>query len=223
MRPSAFQGIPLARNGPGDRGAVATGRAMAEGCRCRTDRHFVPMNKYALPAYSSWRRPRRRPISPLLTACATACAFPGRDVIDCTSAPAPRASARKSAGRIMIGTYVLSAGYYDAYYLQAQKVRTLIKREFEKCFDEGIDAILTPATPSAAFAIGEKGRRRPDRNVSQRHIHGDREHGRTGRAFRLPIGYDAQGLPSGCIDRTAVRGSHPVRTRRGYRAGGGQL
>ena len=56
----------------------------------------------------------------------------------------------------MIGTYVLSAGYYDAYYLQAQKVRTLIKRDFEECFAKGVDAILTPATPSDAFGIGEK-------------------------------------------------------------------
>src|SRR5205823_14067443 len=57
----------------------------------------------------------------------------------------------------MIGTYVLSAGYYDAYYLRAQKVRTLIKKDFEDCFARGIDAILTPATPSAAFGVGEKG------------------------------------------------------------------
>ena len=56
----------------------------------------------------------------------------------------------------MIGTYVLSAGYYDAYYLRAQKVRKLIKRDFEKAFAEGVDAMLTPATPSAAFGIGEK-------------------------------------------------------------------
>jgi aspartyl-tRNA(Asn)/glutamyl-tRNA(Gln) amidotransferase subunit A len=57
----------------------------------------------------------------------------------------------------MIGTYVLSAGYYDAYYLRAQKVRTLIKRDFEDAFAAGIDAILTPATPSSAFALGEIG------------------------------------------------------------------
>jgi aspartyl-tRNA(Asn)/glutamyl-tRNA(Gln) amidotransferase subunit A len=56
----------------------------------------------------------------------------------------------------MIGTYVLSAGYYDAYYLRAQKVRTLIKRDFEDVFAAGVDAILTPATPSAAFGVGEK-------------------------------------------------------------------
>jgi aspartyl-tRNA(Asn)/glutamyl-tRNA(Gln) amidotransferase subunit A len=58
--------------------------------------------------------------------------------------------------RIMIGTYVLSAGYYDAYYLKAQKVRTLIRRDFEDCFSRGVDAILAPATPSAAFGIGEQ-------------------------------------------------------------------
>ncbi len=58
--------------------------------------------------------------------------------------------------RVMIGTYVLSAGYYDAYYLRAQKVRTLIKRDFENVFSQGVDAILTPATPSPAFEIGDK-------------------------------------------------------------------
>jgi len=57
--------------------------------------------------------------------------------------------------RVMIGSYVLSAGYYDAYYLRAQKVRTLIKRDFEQVFADGVDAILTPATPSAAFGLGE--------------------------------------------------------------------
>ena len=57
--------------------------------------------------------------------------------------------------RIMIGTYALSAGYYDAYYLKAQQVRRLIKDDFDKAF-EGVDAILTPATPTAAFPLGVK-------------------------------------------------------------------
>ncbi len=57
--------------------------------------------------------------------------------------------------RVMIGTYVLSAGFYDAYYNRARKVRTLIKRDFEEVFASGIDSILTPATPSAAFGLGE--------------------------------------------------------------------
>ena len=59
--------------------------------------------------------------------------------------------------RIMVGTYVLSAGFYDAYYNRARKVRSLIKRDFENAFAAGIDAILAPATPSPAFALGEMG------------------------------------------------------------------
>ena len=57
--------------------------------------------------------------------------------------------------RVMIGTYVLSAGFYDAYYNRARKVRALIKRDFEQVFAAGVDAILTPATPSSAFGLGE--------------------------------------------------------------------
>ena len=57
--------------------------------------------------------------------------------------------------RVMVGTYVLSAGFYDAYFNRARKVRTLIKQDFEKVFNDGVDAILTPATPSAAFGLGE--------------------------------------------------------------------
>jgi aspartyl-tRNA(Asn)/glutamyl-tRNA(Gln) amidotransferase subunit A len=57
--------------------------------------------------------------------------------------------------RIMLGTYALSSGYYDAYYLKAQKVRTLIARDFEQAFQQ-VDAIVTPTAPTAAFKIGEK-------------------------------------------------------------------
>ena len=57
--------------------------------------------------------------------------------------------------RILIGTYVLSAGYYDAYYIKAQKVRSLIAGDFKAAFEK-VDALLTPTAPSAAFALGEK-------------------------------------------------------------------
>ncbi|WP_386683330.1 Asp-tRNA(Asn)/Glu-tRNA(Gln) amidotransferase subunit GatA [Loktanella sp. R86503] len=57
--------------------------------------------------------------------------------------------------RVMVGTYVLSAGFYDAYYNRARKVRALIKQDFDNVFAAGVDAILTPATPSAAFGLGE--------------------------------------------------------------------
>jgi aspartyl-tRNA(Asn)/glutamyl-tRNA(Gln) amidotransferase subunit A len=82
---------------------------------------------------------------------------PGRDVIDMYEKTRAAGFGREVKRRVMIGTYVLSAGYYDAYYLRAQKIRTLIKRDFEEVYAKGVDAILTPATPSAAFAIGEKG------------------------------------------------------------------
>jgi len=57
--------------------------------------------------------------------------------------------------RIMLGTYALSAGYYDAYYLKAQKVRTLIRQEFDQAFEK-YDALITPTSPTVPFKIGEK-------------------------------------------------------------------
>jgi aspartyl-tRNA(Asn)/glutamyl-tRNA(Gln) amidotransferase subunit A len=81
----------------------------------------------------------------------------GRDIREMYEATRAEGFGAEVRRRVMIGTYVLSAGYYDAYYLRAQKVRTLIKRDFEEAFSSGIDAMLTPATPSAAFGLGEKG------------------------------------------------------------------
>ncbi len=86
---------------------------------------------------------------------------PGSDITDLYEKTRARGFGAEVQRRLMIGTYVLSAGYYDAYYVRAQKIRTLIKRDFERAFDDGIDAILTPATPSAAFGIGEKGSDNP--------------------------------------------------------------
>ena len=85
----------------------------------------------------------------------------GRDIVDMYERTRAEGFGLEVRRRIMIGTYVLSAGYYDAYYLRAQKVRTLIKRDFEECFGQGVDAILAPATPSPAFELGEKGRADP--------------------------------------------------------------
>jgi aspartyl-tRNA(Asn)/glutamyl-tRNA(Gln) amidotransferase subunit A len=58
--------------------------------------------------------------------------------------------------RIMIGTYALSHGYYEAFYQKAQQVRTLVKRDFDVCWEQGFDALVTPTAPSVAFGIGEK-------------------------------------------------------------------
>ena len=86
---------------------------------------------------------------------------PGADVIELYERTRARGFGAEVRRRLMIGTYVLSAGYYDAYYVRAQKIRTLIKRDFEGVFADGVDAILTPATPSAAFGIGEKSSENP--------------------------------------------------------------
>jgi aspartyl-tRNA(Asn)/glutamyl-tRNA(Gln) amidotransferase subunit A len=81
----------------------------------------------------------------------------GRDVTDMYEKTRAKGFGAEVRRRVMIGTYVLSAGYYDAYYVRAQKIRTLIKRDFDLAFAAGVDAVLTPATPSPAFAMGEKG------------------------------------------------------------------
>jgi len=65
-------------------------------------------------------------------------------------------SARKWRRRILVGTYVLSAGYYDAYYKKAQQVRALMADDFRRVFDSGVDLLLTPTTPTPAFKAGEK-------------------------------------------------------------------
>ncbi len=80
----------------------------------------------------------------------------GDDVIDMYEKTRAAGFGREVKRRVLIGTYVLSAGYYDAYYVKAQKVRTLIRRDFEAAFAAGVDAVLAPATPSSAFGIGEK-------------------------------------------------------------------
>jgi aspartyl-tRNA(Asn)/glutamyl-tRNA(Gln) amidotransferase subunit A len=98
--------------------------------------------------------------------------------------------------RIMIGAYVLSAGFYDAYYRKAQRVRTLIKKDFEDVYATGVDAILTPATPSAAFGLGEMTNEDPikmylnDVFTVTVNLAGL-------PAVAVPTGLDSQGLPLG--------------------------
>jgi aspartyl-tRNA(Asn)/glutamyl-tRNA(Gln) amidotransferase subunit A len=77
------------------------------------------------------------------------------NIIDMFSRTRAEGFGKEVKRRIMLGTYALSAGYYDAYYLKALRVRTLIKRDFEQAF-EHVDAIVTPTSPTAAFRVGEK-------------------------------------------------------------------
>jgi aspartyl-tRNA(Asn)/glutamyl-tRNA(Gln) amidotransferase subunit A len=116
----------------------------------------LPHTKYALPAYYIVAPAEASSNLARYDGVRYGLRVPGRDIADMYQKTRADGFGKEVRRRIMIGTYVLSSGYYDAYYLRAQKVRTLIKRDFEEVFAKGVDAILTPATPSAAFGIGEK-------------------------------------------------------------------
>jgi aspartyl-tRNA(Asn)/glutamyl-tRNA(Gln) amidotransferase subunit A len=117
----------------------------------------LPMTKYALPAYYVVAPAEASSNLARYDGVRYGLRVAGGDIVDMYERTRAAGFGKEVRRRIMIGTYVLSAGYYDAYYLRAQKVRTLIKNDFERCFKDGVDAILTPTTPSAAFGIGEKG------------------------------------------------------------------
>jgi aspartyl-tRNA(Asn)/glutamyl-tRNA(Gln) amidotransferase subunit A len=115
----------------------------------------LPHTKYALPAYYIVNPAEASSNLARYDGVRYGLRVPGRDMIELYEKTRAAGFGREVRRRILIGTYVLSAGYYDAYYLRAQKVRTLIKRDFEHAFQK-VDAVLTPATPSSAFAVGEK-------------------------------------------------------------------
>ncbi len=117
----------------------------------------LPHTKYALPAYYIVAPAEASSNLARYDGVRYGLRQQGRDITGMYEATRGKGFGKEVRRRVMIGTYVLSAGYYDAYYLRAQKVRTLIKKDFEDCFNKGVQAILTPATPSAAFGIGEKG------------------------------------------------------------------
>jgi aspartyl-tRNA(Asn)/glutamyl-tRNA(Gln) amidotransferase subunit A len=154
----------------------------------------LPMTKYALPAYYIVAPAEASSNLARYDGVRYGLRVPARDVIDMYEHTRAAGFGKEVRRRVMIGTYVLSAGYYDAYYLRAQKVRTLIKRDFENCFADGIDAILTPTTPSAAFGLGERGRASPVEmylndvftvTVNMAGLPG----------ISVPAGLDGQGLP----------------------------
>ncbi|MFY9893138.1 MAG: Asp-tRNA(Asn)/Glu-tRNA(Gln) amidotransferase subunit GatA [Xanthobacteraceae bacterium] len=156
----------------------------------------LPATKYALPAYYIVAPAEASSNLARYDGVRYGLRVSGRDITEMYERTRAAGFGKEVRRRIMIGSYVLSAGYYDAYYLRAQKVRTLIKRDFEQCFAQGIDAILTPTTPSAAFAVGEKGRVDPIEmylndvftvTVNMAGLPG----------ISLPSGLDANGLPLG--------------------------
>ncbi len=156
----------------------------------------LPHTKYALPAYYIVAPAEASSNLARYDGVRYGLRVAGRDITGMYEVTRAEGFGKEVRRRVMIGTYVLSAGYYDAYYLRAQKVRTLIKRDFEKCFEAGVHAMLTPATPSAAFGLGEKGGADPVEmylndvftvTVNMAGLPG----------ISVPAGLDAQGLPLG--------------------------
>ena len=121
-------------------------------------------------------------------------AEPGSDLRDLYERTRATGFGTEVRRRILIGTYVLSAGYYDAYYLKAQKIRALIKRDFDQAFGK-VDAIVTPATPSAAFGMDEKQDDPVKMYLNDVFTVTANLAGLPGIA--VPAGLDAQGLPLG--------------------------
>ncbi|EJF75101.1 Asp-tRNA(Asn)/Glu-tRNA(Gln) amidotransferase subunit GatA [Bartonella alsatica] len=116
----------------------------------------LPHTKYALPAYYIVAPAEASSNLARYDGVRFGLRIPGKDIIEMYEKTRSAGFGDEVKRRILIGTYVLSSGYYDAYYLRAQKVRTLVKHDFDQCFAAGIDAILTPATPTPAFGIADE-------------------------------------------------------------------
>jgi aspartyl-tRNA(Asn)/glutamyl-tRNA(Gln) amidotransferase subunit A len=154
----------------------------------------LPHTRYALPAYYIVAPAEASSNLARYDGVRYGQRVPGKDVVELYENTRGAGFGREVKRRVMIGTYVLSAGYYDAYYVRAQKIRTLIKRDFEDVYASGIDAILTPATPSAAFGIGEKGSSDPvEMYLNDVFTVTVNMAGLPGIA--VPAGLDSQGLP----------------------------
>ena len=115
----------------------------------------LPYTRYALPAYYIVAPAEASSNLARYDGVRYGLRVPGDDIIEQYENTRSEGFGAEVQRRVLIGTYVLSAGYYDAYYLKAQKVRTLIKGDFERVFED-VDVLLTPTTPGPAFAIGEK-------------------------------------------------------------------
>ena len=115
----------------------------------------LPNTKYALPTYYIVAPAEASSNLARYDGVKYGFRAPGKDLIEMYENTRAEGFGNEVKRRIMIGTYVLSSGYYDAYYLKAQQVRRLIKNDFDLAFKE-VDTILTPTTPSSAFKIGDK-------------------------------------------------------------------
>lgn len=157
----------------------------------------LPHTKYALPAYYIVAPAEASSNLARYDGVRYGLRVPGDDIVSMYENTRAEGFGAEVRRRIMIGTYVLSAGYYDAYYVKAQKVRTLIKRDFETSFADGVDAILTPATPSAAFGIADQDMSSDPLKMYLNDIFTVTVNMAGLPGIAVPAGLDAKGLPLG--------------------------
>jgi aspartyl-tRNA(Asn)/glutamyl-tRNA(Gln) amidotransferase subunit A len=157
----------------------------------------LPHTKYALPAYYIVAPAEASSNLARYDGVRYGLRVPGKDIIDMYEKTRAAGFGTEVKRRIMIGTYVLSAGYYDAYYLQAQKVRTLIKQDFERAYADGVDVILTPATPSAAFGVSDQDMASDPVKMYLNDIFTVTVNMAGLPGIAVPAGLDSQGLPLG--------------------------
>ena len=157
----------------------------------------LPHTKYALPAYYIVAPAEASSNLARYDGVRYGLRVPGKDIVEMYEKTRAAGFGREVKRRVMIGTYVLSAGYYDAYYLQAQKVRTLIKRDFETVFADGVDVILTPATPSAAFGVADQDMNADPVKMYLNDIFTVTVNMAGLPGIAVPAGLDGQGLPLG--------------------------
>jgi len=157
----------------------------------------LPHTKYALPAYYIVAPAEASSNLARYDGVRYGLRVPGDDIVSMYENTRAEGFGAEVRRRIMIGTYVLSAGYYDAYYVKAQKVRTLIKQDFETSFADGVDAILTPATPSAAFGIADQDMSSVPVKMYLNDIFTVTVNMAGLPGIAVPAGLDANGLPLG--------------------------
>ncbi len=157
----------------------------------------LPHTKYALPAYYIVAPAEASSNLARYDGVKYGLRVSGKDITDMYEETRAKGFGREVKRRVMIGTYVLSAGYYDAYYVRAQKVRTLIKRDFEQVFADGVDAILTPATPSAAFGVADQDMNADPVKMYLNDIFTVTVNMAGLPGIAVPAGKDAAGLPLG--------------------------
>ncbi|NTF31622.1 Asp-tRNA(Asn)/Glu-tRNA(Gln) amidotransferase subunit GatA [Rhizobium skierniewicense] len=157
----------------------------------------LPHTKYALPAYYIVAPAEASSNLARYDGVRYGLRVDGKDIADMYEKTRAAGFGSEVKRRIMVGTYVLSAGYYDAYYLKAQKVRTLIKRDFETVFHEGVDAVLAPITPSSAFEIGDKELAADPVKMYLQDVFTITVNMAGLPAMSVPAGLDGKGLPLG--------------------------